>query len=332
LFSNVIETPKFPWPRYTTIMDHDRLFKELIANFFIEFVELFLPDVSAYLDQDAVIFPLDKEVFTDITAGESHEADLIMRVKFKGQDAFFLIHVEAQASAQTTFPKRMFRYFARLHEKYDLPIYPVVIFSYDKPYRPEPTQYQVAFPRKTVLQFEYATIQLNRLPWRRFINQPNPVASALMAKMKMSPRDRPKVKLECLRMLVTLKLDPARSKLIGGFIDSYLNLTAVEMKRYEREIAKLAPAEQEKTMLLVSSWERRGIEQGIQQGIQQGTHQGKETLLMRQIQRRFGSIAAEVAGQIDALSSDQLDELGVALFDFASLGDLEAWLSHNQQH
>jgi hypothetical protein len=81
-------------------------------------------------------------------------------------------------------------------------------------------------------------------------------------------------------------------------------------------------------MLLVSSWERRGIEQGIQQG----THQGKETLIMRMLQRRFGSIAAEVAGQIDTLSSDQLDELGVALFDFASMGDLEAWLSHNQQH
>ena len=34
-------------------MDHDRLFKELISNFFGEFVELFLPDVSAYLDKDA---------------------------------------------------------------------------------------------------------------------------------------------------------------------------------------------------------------------------------------------------------------------------------------
>ena len=27
-------------------MDHDRLFKELLSNFFVEFLDLFLPDVS----------------------------------------------------------------------------------------------------------------------------------------------------------------------------------------------------------------------------------------------------------------------------------------------
>jgi hypothetical protein len=78
----------------------------------------------------------------------------------------------------------MFRYFARLTEKYDLPVYPVVIFSYDSPARPEPHRYTVTFPGETVLQFQYRVIQLNRLPWRRFMRQENPVASALMAKMR----------------------------------------------------------------------------------------------------------------------------------------------------
>lgn len=49
-------------------MDHDRLFKELLSTFFVEFVQLFLPDVHAYLDPASVAF-LDKEVFTDVTAG-----------------------------------------------------------------------------------------------------------------------------------------------------------------------------------------------------------------------------------------------------------------------
>ncbi len=70
----------------------------------------------------------------------------------------------------------MFRYFARLTEKYDLPVYPVVIFSYDTPRRPEPNRYTVAFPGETVLQFKYRVIQLNRLAWRRFVSQENPVA------------------------------------------------------------------------------------------------------------------------------------------------------------
>jgi hypothetical protein len=97
-----------------------------------------------------------------------------------------------------TFDRRMFRYFARLHEKYILPIYPIVVFSYDKPKKAAQSSYQVAFPDFRVLEFNYRTIQLNRLNWRDFLNQQNPVASALMVKMRIVPKDRPKVKAECL--------------------------------------------------------------------------------------------------------------------------------------
>lgn len=138
-------------------MDHDRLFKELLTTFFVEFIELFLPDVAAYLDRDRVEF-LDKEVFTDVTAGERHEVDLLARAGFRGRDAFFLIHVENQASARDQFARRMFRYFARLHEKHDLPVYPIAVFSYDTPFRPEPDRYQVKFPDRMVLDFAFAAI------------------------------------------------------------------------------------------------------------------------------------------------------------------------------
>ena len=110
------------------MVDHDRLFKELLTTFFAEFVDLFLPEVSAYLERDSLVF-LDKEVFTDVTSGERHEADLVVRARFQGQEAFFLVHVEHQSTAQAEFGQRMFRYFARLYEKHALPVYPVVIFS-----------------------------------------------------------------------------------------------------------------------------------------------------------------------------------------------------------
>ena len=101
------------------------------------------------------------------------------------------------------------------------------------------------------------------------------MASALMAKMKMSLKDRPKVKAECLRLLASLKLDQARTTLIGGFIDSYLKLSAQEMKQYERRIAEFAPMEREATMEIVTSWHQAGIEEGLAQGITQGISQGK---------------------------------------------------------
>ncbi len=58
-----------------TSMDHDRNFKELLSNFFVEFVDLFLPDISTALDRDVAIVPMDKEIFTDVTLGEQPEVE-----------------------------------------------------------------------------------------------------------------------------------------------------------------------------------------------------------------------------------------------------------------
>lgn len=298
------------------MVDHDRLFKELLTTFFAEFLDLFLPDVSAYLQRDTLEF-LDKEVFTDITSGERHEADVVVKARFREQEAFFLVHVENQAKPQAEFARRMFRYFARLHDKYDLPVYPVAIFSYDAPQRPEPDQYQVAFPDFTPLDFRFRAIQLNRLHWRDFMRQPNPVASALMAKMRIAPEDRPKVKLECLRLLATLRLDPARMQLISGFVDTYLRLNAAEQQRFEQELAAIVPPEQETVMEITTSWMEEG--------------QQKEALkfVERLLGRKLGQVDAVLLGRVRALSTEQLEDLGEALLAFETTGELTAWLDSN---
>ena len=68
-----------------------------------------------------------------------------------------------------------------LYDKFDLPVYPVAVFSYDAPLKPEEETHTVAFPDRTVLTFSYRAIQLNRLNWRDFMDQRNPVAAAVMA-------------------------------------------------------------------------------------------------------------------------------------------------------
>jgi predicted transposase YdaD len=162
--------------------DHDRLFKELLSTFFLEFLELFLPQVAREIDPDSISF-LPQEHFADLTAGETKIVDLLAQVRLAGQEVGFLIHLEAQSSSKANFARRMFFYFARLHQKYLQPIYPIVLFSFDEPYREEPNRYSVEFDDLKVMEFNFFTIQLNRLNWRDFLNQRNPVAAALMSKM-----------------------------------------------------------------------------------------------------------------------------------------------------
>ncbi|MBH8573057.1 Rpn family recombination-promoting nuclease/putative transposase [Nostocaceae cyanobacterium CENA369] len=246
------------------MIDHDRLFKELLSTFFVEFLDLFLPQVVSQIDRDSIQF-LPQEVFTDVTSGEKKEIDLLAQVRYQGQETCFLIHVENQSYTETAFAKRMFKYFARLHEKYDLPIYPVVVFSFDEPLRPEPQIYRVTFPDLNVLEFRFAAIQLNRLSWRDFLNQPNPVAAALMSKMNIKEPERPRVKAECLRLLATLRLDPARMQLISGFVDTYLRLDAVEEQAFQATISTMGLTQQEEIMEIVTSWGEKAAQKTRQE-------------------------------------------------------------------
>jgi len=246
------------------MIDHDRLFKELISTFFVEFLDLFLPQVVSQIDRDSIQF-LPQEVFNDVTSGEKKEIDLLAQVKYQQQETYFLIHIENQSYSQSEFAKRMFKYFARLHEKYDLPIYPVVIFSFDEPKRPEPQNYRVTFSDLNVLDFNFAAIQLNQLSWRDYLTQQNPVAAALMAKMNIPTSERPQVKAECLRLLTTLRLNPAKMQLISGFVDVYLNLNSAEEEVFKATADTMGLTNEEVYMEVVTSRERKGRQEAQEQ-------------------------------------------------------------------
>lgn len=315
-----------------TEIDHGRLFKELLTTFFWEFLDLFFPEVTAYTDRDSLEF-LDKEVFTDVTEGERYEVDILVRAQFRGAETFFLVNVENQSSAQANFGKRLFKYFARLYEKFDLPVHPIAVFSFDEPRRAEPDSFQVTFPDRDVLTFQFRTVQLNRLNWRDYVASENPVASALMAKMRIADGDRQRVKLECLRLLLTLRLDRARMKLIAGFVDSYIKLSRTDEQKIigdlraelPERMANWKPEERNNAMELMTTWERLGREDGLLQGREQKAHE----LVLRQLNRKLGTLPTRTQERVAALPAEQTDTLAVDLLDFDVLADLEAWLSAN---
>ena len=179
----------------------------------------------------------------------------------------------------------------------------------------------VEFPNRKVLEFSFEAIQLNRLNWRDFLSQRNPVAAALMAKMQILSEDRPKVKAECLRILATLRLDAARTRLISGFVDTYLRLSSIEETLFQAEIAKIEPSDRREIMQIVTSWMQQGIEQGIEQG--------ERSLIFRLLAHRVGIMPDKLVNQLNGLSREQLESLGEALLDFRELADLKHWLAEN---
>lgn len=78
-----------------------------------------------------------------------------------------------------------------------------------------------------------------------------------MAKMNIPVKERPQVKAECLRLLTTLKLDPARMQLISRFVDIYLDLNPVEEEIFIAAVDKIGLSKEEVYMEITTSWERK---------------------------------------------------------------------------
>lgn len=75
---------------------------------------------------------------------------------------------------------------------------------------------------------------------------------------------------------------------------------------------------------------QKGLEQGLQQGRREGKREEALSLLMRQLNRRFGEVEPQLQKQVRRLFLPQLEELGEALLDFEAVRDLAVWLDEHQ--
>ena len=159
-----------------------------------------------------------------------------------------------------------------------------------------------------------------------------------MAKMHIDEGDRPRVKLECLRMLATLKLDKARSAVIGAFMTNYLKLTSAENAVYNRMVATTKPKERKGVMEITNEWIDLGVKKGRKLGMRLGREEGQRKgrqegrqeargLVLRQLQRKVGDLPTRMSMQLDKLDDDAIFAIGEALFDFASVADVRRWLA-----
>jgi predicted transposase YdaD len=66
----------------------------------------------------------------------------------------------------------------------------------------------------------------------------------------------------------------------------------------------------------------QGLEQGLQQGRAQGRMEGEQTVVMRQIEKRFGSVPAWARQRLEAMSAGEIEETALRLLDAQSLESL----------
>ena len=67
---------------------------------------------------------------------------------------------------------------------------------------------------------------------------------------------------------------------------------------------------------------QQGVQQGVQQGIQQGRIEGERAVLERQLRRRFGVVAPQVADRLNRASTAELENWAENVLEAETLDDV----------
>jgi hypothetical protein len=315
-----------PQPR----SDQDSPWKDILRQYFQQALEFFFPQTAALIDWRYPPEFLDKElqqITPDAEIGRRY-ADQLVKVWLKqGQELWILIHLEVQAQPERNFGERMFIYNIRIFDYFHRPAISLAILC-DSNANWRPQCYEFAYPG-TQLSFQFDVVKL--LDYRDRIadleQSRNPFVVVVMAHLqaqatKHNAGTRKQYKFALIRRLYAGGYERQDVIHLFRFIDWVMMLPEGLKREFWQE---LQAYEEERRMPYITSVEEIGFERGLEQGLQH-----ERSLILRQLERKLGTVPADVQSEIILLSLPQLEVLGESLLDFASLTDLTAWLQAHQ--
>ena len=313
-------------------MNHDALFKMLLKTPTIlqGFFAAFLPETGRFVDFSNVEF-VDKEGFT--LDHRKRTGDLLIKTRFRGEAAGFLIHLEHQAQRDADLAMRMLEYFMLDWRAYRLPVYPIAVLTYPGAVPAQPLT--VDFPNKRVLQYDFDVIDLGHMDAELYVKTANPAALALAARMRFRSGNRLRLIKDFALTLARMMLSQPVGDMVAAFFFAYQRLSRAEHLQLQQKISKVESIEMgDRVMELTNPWIEAGKEQGRQEGRQKGRQEGRQEgrqqgeveLVLRLLSRRLGAISVSQQKSIRKLSLVTIETLGEALLEFSSPADLARWL------
>jgi predicted transposase/invertase (TIGR01784 family) len=90
------------------------------------------------------------------------------------------------------------------------------------------------------------------------------------------------------------------------------------------EIANFSAPEQDSYQNSLKYY--RDLNNVVDTSREEGRTEGKQSLIMRQLSLKLGELPVETIAQVSELTPERLDTLGMALFEFGAIADLQRWL------
>ncbi len=298
--------------------EYDSPWKDIIGNYFPEFMEFFFPSAYGEIDWSRKYEFQETELQQVRPKAEigKRVADKLAKVWLKnGDELWGMVHIEVQNQRKTAFAKRMYTYNHRIGDLYNCQVASfAVLTDADAGWRP--TQFsQQLLGCEITFNFPIAKLLDYKQRWQELEESRNPFAIVVMAHLKAQEtqgqqQERKRWKLSLIRRLYQGGYEREEIINLFKFIDWVIQLPKELETEFWQEVNQF---QEEKQMQYITSVERIGIEKGVQQGLEQGLHQGALRHLLRALQLRFNSVPESLQSRLTSCTVEQLDEL----FDMA---------------
>jgi len=171
----------------------DTLWKAILEDLFDDFLRLFFKGGAELFDLERGFEFLDKELeqlfpSADDKAGTKFVDKLVKVFTKTGKEECVLVHIEVQGYNDPGFAKRMFTYFYRILDRYDIPVTCMAIFTGgSKTFTPARFNYSFL---GTSANFNYNTYIISDQDERELRESGNPFAIVILTALLASQKGK----------------------------------------------------------------------------------------------------------------------------------------------
>ena len=290
--------------------EFDSPWKEIIEQYFAEFMLFFFPVAYVDIDWARGVEFLDKElqqVVRDAELGRRYADKLAKVWRKSGQEEWVLAHLEVQGQPERAFDRRMYSYNYRLFDRYDRPVASFAVIN-DEASNWQPGQFAYELWGCTV-SFTFPVVRLldYRVRWQELEHDDNPFATVVMAHLKALETQHDAEQRSFWKFYLIRRLYErgyARQAVLNlfHFVDWLLRLPHELELRLKLQIEAM---EAEKQMRYITSIERLAREEGREEGREEAA----ALLLLRLLEHRFGATPESVIVRIQKLTFTQAEAL-----------------------
>jgi predicted transposase YdaD len=226
-----------------------------------------------------------------------------------------LIHIELQSGNDTAMPFRMIEYCLGVQRLFGRFPRQIVLYVGEAPLSMQ------SGLRGPGLSLEYDLIDIRRLNGDRLIESEQ-VGDNVIAILAQLRDDKGAVHriVERIASLATAERETALSQLM---ILAGLRHLAATVKEEARNMPiDLDIRDHEVIGPWIIEAEQKGLQEGLRKGRQEGLQTGEIAVLRRQIEKRFGPLAAWAREKLAAMPTAELEDLSERVLDAGSMDEL----------